>query len=70
VHAEPEEEKMKMTDFDVMVESIFMAWEEHGIKCADNHWMTAEEMHTLSDEEMVELFNLIYNKNVRLEDLR
>lgn len=59
-----------MTDFDVMLECIANAFDEHGMKADDGHWMTAEEVFALSDEEMVELFNLIYNKNVRLEDLR
>ena len=59
-----------MTEFDVMVESLFMAWEEHGIKCADGHWMTAEEILALYDEEKVNLFNLCYDRNERQEDLR
>ena len=52
-----------MTDFELMVEGVFMAWEEHGLKHADGHWMTAEEILALSDEELVKLFKLIYGKD-------
>ena len=59
-----------MTDFDIMLECIAIAFDEHGMKADDGHWMTAEEVFALSDEELVNLFNLIYNKNEQLEDLR
>ena len=52
-----------MTDFDIMLECIAIAFDEHGMKADDGHWMTAEEVFALSEEELVKLFKLIYGKD-------
>ena len=62
VHAEPEEEKMKMTDFDIMLECIAIAFDEHGMKADDGHWMTDAELIALPEKEVITLFNLIYGR--------
>lgn len=54
---------MCLSDVDMMVESILMAMEEHGIKCADGHWMTAEEVVSLPEAEAIDLFNQIYGRD-------
>ena len=63
--AEPREEEMKMclSELDMMVESILMAMDEHGILCADGHWMTAEEVISLPEAEVIDLFNQIYGRD-------
>ena len=49
-------------EIDIMVDWIGMAMDEHGIKCADGHWMTDEELLELSDEEVISLCNQIYGR--------
>ena len=49
-------------EIDAMIDAIGMAMDEHGIKCADGHWMTNDELIELSDEEVVDLFNRCYGK--------
>lgn len=55
------------------IEGIWLAleaaYEEHGIRCDDGHWMTVEEFSQLSTPEVVRLFNLTYNKTISLEEL-
>ena len=51
-----------LTEMEMMMEAIGMAMEEHGIKCADGHWMTDAELMALADEEVVALFNRCYGK--------
>lgn len=58
----------KFEELEMMHEAIYMAMDEHGIRCEDGHWMTSEELLALSDEEVVCLFNLFYNQNEILED--
>ena len=50
-------------EIDAMIDAIGMAMDEHGIKCADGHWMTNEELVELPDEEVIALCNLIYGRN-------
>ena len=60
-----QKKEMKMyelNEIDMMVESICMALDEHGIKCADGHWMTAEEVITMPENEVISLFNQIYGR--------
>ena len=58
-----------MSKFEVYVfvegtrELIFMALDEHGILCADGHWMTAEEVISLPEAEVIDLFNQIYGRD-------
>ena len=54
---------MYLSEIDGMVESILMVMEEHGIKWADGHWMTAEEVISLPDAEIIGLFNLCYGRD-------
>ena len=49
--------------------ALEMAYDEHGIRCDDGHWMTDEEFSQLSDKEAIRLFNLAYDKNNSLEEL-
>lgn len=49
--------------------SLEIAYEEHGIRCDDGHWMTDEEFSQLSDGEVIRLFNLAYDKDISLEEL-
>ena len=58
----------KREKIDCMIDMIGMVMDEHGIRLDDGHWMTNEELLALSDEEVVHLFNLCYNKNETLED--
>ena len=55
--------KMCLSEIDMMVESILMAMEESGILCADGHWMTAEEVISLPEAEVIDLFNQIYGRD-------
>ena len=50
-------------EIDAMIDAIGMAMDEHGIKCADGHWMTNDELIALSDEEVVALFNRCYGRD-------
>ena len=52
-----------MTEFELMLECIAVALDEHGIQANDGQWMTAEEVFALSDEELVSLFKQIYGKD-------
>lgn len=54
---------MILSDVDMMVESILLAMDDHGIKCADGHWMTAEEVVSLPETEVIDLFNKIYGRD-------
>ena len=65
LRAEPREEELKMclSELDMMVESILIAMEESGILCADGHWMTAEEVISLPEAEVIDLFNQIYGRD-------
>ena len=49
-------------DLDLMLESIYMAMDEHGIKCDDGHWMTEEELFSLPEAGVLSLFNQIYGR--------
>ena len=53
---------MYLSDLDLMLESIYMAMDEHGIKCDDGHWMTEEELLRLPEAEVIKLFNQCYGK--------
>ena len=54
---------MYLSELDMMVESILIAMEEYGILCADGHWMTAEEVVSLPEAEVIDLFNQIYGRD-------
>lgn len=43
-------------------EMVFMAMDEHGIKCDDGHWMTEEEVFSLPEAAVISLFNQIYGR--------
>lgn len=49
--------------------SVEIAFDEHGLLCDDGHWMTDEEFSILSDEDIIQLHNLIYNTSITLEKL-
>ena len=49
--------------------ALEMAYDEHGIRCDDGHWMTDDEFSQLSDREVIRLFNLAYNEDISLEEL-
>ena len=53
---------MYLSDLDLMLESIYMAMDEHGIKCDDGHWMTEEELFSLPEAAVIKLFNQIYGR--------
>ena len=53
---------MYLSDLDLMLESIYMAMDEHGIKCDDGHWMTDEEVFSLPEAAVIKLFNQIYGR--------
>ena len=46
--------------------SLEIAFEEHGIRCDDGHWMTDEEFSQLSGDEILELATLVYGKSFGL----
>ena len=54
---------IELTKMEMMMEAVAMAMDEHGVKCADGHWMTNEELIELPDEEVIALFNQIYGRN-------
>ena len=54
---------IELTEIEMMMEAIGMAMDEHGIKCADGHWMTNDDLLALSDEEVVALFNRCYGRD-------
>ena len=53
----------EFNEIDAMIDAIGMAMDEHGIKRADGHWMTNEELVELPDEEVIALFNQVYGRN-------
>ena len=57
-----EEKKMYLSDLDMMLESIYMAMDEHGILCEDGHWMTDDELFSLPEAAVIKLFNQIYGR--------
>ena len=61
----PTDDYVKMfeqMEIEMMMEAIALVMDEHGIMCADGHWMTNDELIELSDEEVVDLFNRCYGK--------
>ena len=53
--------EFEMADFiDGTREMVFMAMDEHGILCDDGHWMTEEELHAMSDAEVLKLYEMCY----------
>ena len=54
---------IELTEIEMMMEAIGMVMDEHGIKCADSHWLTNDELIALSVEEVVALFNRCYGKD-------
>lgn len=54
---------IELTEIDAMIDAIGMAMDEHGIKCAEAHWMTNDELIELPDEEVIALFNRIYGRD-------
>ena len=54
---------IELTEMEMMMEAVAMAMDEHGIKSADGHWMTNDELLKLPDEEVIALCNLIYGRN-------
>ena len=50
-------------EVEMMLEAIFMVKDEHGILCADGHWMTDDELNALPDEEVIALFKLCYGRD-------
>ena len=54
---------MYLSELDMMVESILIAMEDYGIKCADGHWMTTEEVISLPEAQVIDLFNQIYGRD-------
>ena len=54
---------MCLAEVDMMVESILIAMEECGIMCPDGHWMTAEEVISLPEAKVIDLFNQIYGRD-------
>lgn len=56
--------KFEMVDFvDGARELVFMAMEEHGILCADGHWLTEEELYAMSGAEVLALYDRVYGKD-------
>jgi len=49
--------------------SLEIAFEEHGIRCEDGHWMSEEEFSQMTDQELINLFNLCYDKSISLEEI-
>ena len=54
---------IELNEIEMMMEAIGLVMDEHGIKCADGHWMTDAELIALPDEEVVALFNRCYGKD-------
>ena len=54
---------MVLSDVDMMVESILMVMEEHGCKLSDGRWLTADEVMTMPETELLALFNQIYGRD-------
>ena len=54
---------MVLSDLDMMVECILMAMEDHGCRRSDGHWLTAEEVITMPENEVISLFNQIYGRD-------
>lgn len=53
---------MYLSDLDLMLESICMVMDDHGIKCDDGHWMTEEEVLSLPEAAVISLINQIYGR--------
>ncbi len=54
---------IELNEIEMMMEAIGLVMDEHGIKCADGHWMTNDELIALPDEEVVALFNRCYGRD-------
>jgi len=54
---------IELTEMEMMIEAIGMAMDEHGIMCADGHWMTEEELYAMSDTEVLALYDRVYGKD-------
>ena len=56
--------KFEMVDYvDGAREMIFVAMEEHGILCADGHWLTEEELYAMFDADVLALYDRVYGKD-------
>ena len=40
---------IELNEIEMMMEAIGLVMDEHGIKCADGHWMTNDELIALSE---------------------
>ena len=54
-----------MEDFSIeevegAIASVEAAFDEHGLKCNDGHWMTKEEFSQLTEHQLISLFQAIY----------
>ena len=54
---------MYLSELDMMVESILIAMVEHGCMLSDGHWLTPEEVISLPEAEVIDLFNQIYGRD-------
>ena len=54
---------MCLSELDMMVESILMAMDEHGCKLSNGHWLTPEEVISMPEAEVIDLFNQIYGRD-------
>ena len=54
---------MVLSDIDMMVESILVAMGEHGCKLSDGRRLTADEVMTMPETEILTLFNQIYGRD-------
>ena len=50
-------------EVDMMVDAIAMLMDEHGILCADGHWLTEDELLRLPEAEVRKIFNWCYGKD-------
>ena len=54
---------MYLSELDMMVESILIAMEENGCMLSDGHWLTSEEVISMPEAEVIDLFNQIYGRD-------
>ena len=54
--------KFSEEEMESILAGVEIAFDEHGLKCDDGHWMTDEEFSKLSDVQIIHLFETIYER--------
>lgn len=52
-----------LDEIEEMREDIFLVLDDNGVWNKEGHWMTEDELYDLPDNEVVQLYQLIYRED-------